>query len=62
MMLLCASCTCEYNIFFDCTQESKKVKETDNWESKAKAEYEDYLNLENALLIELGLREIPQED
>jgi len=38
------------------------VKEADNWESKAKAEYEDYLNLENALLIELGLREVPQED
>ncbi|XP_065906152.1 dynein axonemal intermediate chain 3-like isoform X2 [Dysidea avara] len=43
-------------------QESKKVKETDNWESKAKTEYEDYLNLENALLIELGLREVPQDD
>ena len=42
-------------------QESKKVKEVDNWESKAKAAYEDFLNLENALLIELGLREV-QED
>ena len=42
-------------------QESKKVKEVDNWESKAKSEYEDFLNLENSLLIELGLREV-QED
>lgn len=43
-------------------QESKKVKEVDNWESKAKVEYEEFLNLENALLIELGLREVKQED
>ena len=51
-----------YDDSFYFTQESKKVKETDNWESKAKTEYEDYLNLENALLIELGLREVPQDD
>ena len=37
------------------------MKEVDNWESKAKAAYEDFLNLENALLIELGLHEV-QED
>ena len=42
-------------------QEGKKVKEVDNWETKAKVEYEEFLNLENALLIELGLREVKED-
>ena len=57
-----AACKQLMAISFIFVQEGKKVKEIDNWESKAKAEYEDFLNLENALLIELGLREVQQED
>ena len=37
------------------------MKEVDNWETKAKVEYEEFLNLENALLIELGLREVKED-